>query len=164
MYAMMKHDNAKALTYFERAVKERPGYAAGWYNLGYIHFQQENYPEALGNFRQASKLDTTDMKALSNLAMCYHKTGSLDSAVLTNGLIIRRKPDIVIPYINNASFYLARHDSVNAVNWLEKAVVVKPDNPRVTAVLSRYFAGKGDQTKAAYYKELHNRATGKQQE
>ncbi len=162
MYTMMKNDNEKALEYFSRTVKEKPTYAAGWYNLGYIHFQKEDFPQALDNFRKAATLDSTDLKTMSNLAMCYNKTGQVDSAVLTNEKIIRSKPNVVIPYLNNASFYLARQDSVNAVIWLEKAAVVKPDNIKVSAVLARYFAGKGNKEKADHYRELYNKAQGKQ--
>lgn len=162
MYTMMKNDNEKALSYFERTVKEKPTFAAGWYNLGYIHFQREDFPQALDNFRKAASLDSTDLKTMSNLAMCYNKTGQVDSAVSTNEKIIRSKPNVVMPYLNNASFYLARQDSVNAVIWLEKAAVVKPENSKVTAVLARYFAGKGNKEKADHYHELYNQAQGKQ--
>ena len=162
MYTMMKNDNEKALEYFARTVKEKPTFAAGWYNLGYIHFQKEDFPQALDNFRKAAALDTTDLKTLSNLAMCYNKTGQIDSAVGTNEKIIKSRPKVVIPYLNNASFYLARQDSANAILWLEKAAVVKPDNLKVVAVLARYFAGKGNKEKAGYYRELYNKAQGKQ--
>jgi Tfp pilus assembly protein PilF len=161
MYTMMKNDNEKAMQYFSRAVKEKPTYAAGWYNLGYIYFQKEDYGNALDNFRKAASIDTTDLKTLSNLATCYNKTGQIDSAVITNERIIKNKPKILMPYVSNASFYLARQDSVNAVIWLEKAAVIKPDNTKVTAVLTRYFEGKGDKAKADHYRELYNKAQGK---
>lgn len=161
MYTMMKNDNEKAMQYFSRAVKEKPTYAAGWYNLGYIYFQKEDFGNALDNFRRAAAIDTTDLKTLSNLATCYHKTDQIDSAVITNERIIQNKPNVLMPYVSNASFYLARQDSANAVIWLEKAAVIKPDNTKVTAVLTRYFEGKGDKAKAGYYRELYNKAQGK---
>jgi Tfp pilus assembly protein PilF len=161
MYTMMKNDNEKAMQYFSRAVKEKPTYAAGWYNLGYIYFQKEDFGNALDNFRRAAAIDTTDLKTLSNLANCYNKTGQIDSAVITNERIIKNKPNVLMPYVSNASFYLARQDSANAVIWLEKAAVIKPDNTKVTAVLTRYFEGKGDKAKAGYYRELYNKAQGK---
>jgi protein O-mannosyl-transferase len=162
MYTMMKNDNEKAMQYFSRAVKEKPTYAAGWYNLGYIYFQKEDFGNALDNFRRAAAIDTTDLKTLSNLATCYNKTGQIDSAVITNERIIKNKPNVLMPYVSNASFYLARQDSANAVIWLEKAAVVKPDNTKVTAMLARYFAGKGNKEKADHYLSLYNNAqTGK---
>ncbi|MEI6060473.1 MAG: tetratricopeptide repeat protein [Bacteroidota bacterium] len=163
MYAMMKNDNDKALEYFTRTVKEKPTFAAGWYNLGYTNFQKQDFPNALNDFRKAASLDSNDLKTLSNLATCYHKTGQLDSAVYTNEKIIRHKPDIVLPYINNASFYLAHQDSVNAVIWLEKAAKLKPDNAKVTGVLARYFARKGDTLKAEHYRQLNEQAKAKQE-
>lgn len=158
MYIMAKNEPDKALGYFNRTVKEKPTYAAGWYNLGYIYFQKQDYQKALENFRAASLLDTTDLKALANLASCYNKTGQIDSAVITNERIIKSKPKVVMPYVNNASYYLARQDSVNAVFWLEKAAAVKPDNKKVTAVLARYFSGKGNKEKAAFYRDLYEKA------
>lgn len=69
---------------------------------------------------------------------------------------------MVLPYINNASFYLARQDSVNAIKWLEKAAVVKPDNRKVTGVLARYYAGKGNKEKAAHYQKMFDSAQANQ--
>ena len=161
MYTMMKNDNEKALEYFNRAVKEKPGYAAGWYNLGYIYFQKGDFADALTNFRKSSHLDTADLKTLSNLAACYHKTGQIDSAVITNSQIIKQKPEVILPYINNAAYYLSVKDSANAITWLEKAAVVKPDNIKVTGVLSRYFARKGDKEKANHYHQLYEKAKAK---
>ena len=162
MYTMMKNDNEKALEYFSRTIKEKPTFAAGWYNVGYIYFQKEDFSLALENFRKAASMDSTDLKTLSNLAMCYSKTGQLDSAVSTNEKIIAVRPKVVIPYINNASFYLARQDSANAIIWLEKAAILKPDNIKVVGVLARYFASKGNKEKADYYRDLYTKAQGKQ--
>lgn len=161
MYTMMKNDNEKALLYFSRAVEEKPTYAAGWYNLGYIYFQKEDFGNALANFRKAASIDTADLKTLSNLAMCYNRTGMIDSAVITNERIIKSNPNIIVPYVSNASYYLALQDSANAVIWLEKAAVVKPDNIKVTAMLARYFTGKGNKEKADHYLELYNKAQAK---
>ncbi len=161
MYVMMKNDTDKAMEYFNQTVVVKPTYAAGWYNLGYIYFQKNDIPNALSNFRKAATLDSTDVKTLSNLATCYNKTGQIDSAVITNAMIIRAQPNIALPYISNASYYLALNDSVNAIQWLEKAAVVRPDNSKVTAVLSKYFANKGDKQKAEHYRELYEKAQGK---
>jgi len=158
MYAMMKNDYDSALIYFKRTVKEKPTFAAGWYNLGYAYFQKEDFYQALSNFRKAAQLDTTNIKALSNLAMCYNKNGLIDSAIFTNNKIIRKMPNIEIPYLNNASFYLARRDSINAVLWLEKAADVNPNNTSVTTILSKYYAGKGNKEKADLYSSLNNNA------
>lgn len=162
IYTMMKNDNEKALEYFSRTVKEKPTFAAGWYNCGYIFFQKEDFAQALINFRKAASLDSTDLKTLSNLAMCYNRTGQIDSAVITNEKFIRSKPDVPMPYINNASFYLARQDSVNAVIWLEKAAVIAPDNRKVVGVLARYYVAKGNKEKAAYYQALFEKAKASQ--
>ena len=61
---------------------------------------------------------------------------------------------------NNASFYLSRQDSVNAMIWLEKAAVIKPDNTKVTGLLARYFARKGDKEKASHYRQLYEKVQG----
>jgi tetratricopeptide (TPR) repeat protein len=158
MYAMMKSDYDSALIYFKRAVKEKPTFAAGWYNLGYAYFQKEDFYQALYNFRKVAQLDTTNIKALSNLAMCYNKNGLIDSAIFTNNKIISKMPSIEIPYLNNASFYLARRDSINAILWLEKAAVINPNNTSVTTILSKYYAGKGNKEKADLYSSLNNKA------
>lgn len=155
---MMKNNTDKAIEYFGKAAEVRPGYAAAWYNLGYAYFQKQDAAKALEYFRRSVALDSTNLKAMSNLATCYHKTGNADSAIFTNERIINQRPGVVIPYVNNASIYLAQNDSVNAVKWLEKAAAVKPDNKRVTGILARYFSMKGDKQKAEFYQELFDKA------
>jgi cytochrome c-type biogenesis protein CcmH/NrfG len=163
MYAMMKNDYDKALSYFQKSTEAKATYAAAWFNLGYAYQQKDDFPKAIENYRKAVELDTMDAKAVSNLAFCLNKTGEMEEAVSLNKRIIRLRPQMELPYMNIAMYYYKQGDTANAIKSLEDLVRVKPGAKRATGLLNRYFSNTGDTVKAAYYRQLFEKAQDKQQ-
>jgi Flp pilus assembly protein TadD len=163
IYAMMRNDYDKALTYFQKSKEAKPEYAAAWFNLGYAYQQMDNFPLAIENYRKAVELDTMDVKAASNLAFCLNKSGQLEAAVDLNKRIIQLRPQMELPYMNIAMYYYKQGDTLNAIRSLEDLVRVKPEAKRATGLLSRYYTSSGDTIKAAYYRQLFEKAQGKYQ-
>lgn len=54
-----------------------------FYNLGVHAMQQDNWTEAIVNFKQAVEADSTQFDAIYNLALCYEKTGHVPQAKQT---------------------------------------------------------------------------------
>lgn len=57
--------------------------AKDFYNLGVHAIQEDNWTEAIVNFKQAIDLDNTMTEAIFNLAICYEKTGHTPQAIQT---------------------------------------------------------------------------------
>jgi protein O-mannosyl-transferase len=163
MYAMMKNDYDKALVYFQKSAEAKSTYAAAWFNIGYAYQQQNNLPKAIENYRKAIELDSMDVKAVSNLAFCLNKSGEMEAAVTLNKRIISIRPQMELPYMNIAMYYYKKGDTLNAVKSLEDLVRVKPEAKRATGLLNRYYTSIGDTVKATYYRQLFDKAQGKQQ-
>lgn len=62
----------EAIETFRRAVQERP-YAPSLYNIGNIHFLNEQFDEALGYYRQTVDLRPDDPEARLGLARTYYE-------------------------------------------------------------------------------------------
>jgi len=152
--SMMQQDYAKALVYFKKASDVRPKYAPAWFNTGYAHQQLNQYEEAIPCYWRAFGLDSTDVKALSNLGACYSKVDKVDSAVYVNKRILQIKPNMKLPYMNIVSYYMTHHDTVNAVPWLEKLDRIVPGDRRIASVLYRYYKGQGNKERTEYYKQV----------
>lgn len=54
-----------------------------FFTLGCLFMEQGNYPDAIGAFEKALKLDPTFTEAWNNLAVCYQSCGQEEKAVET---------------------------------------------------------------------------------
>ncbi|NVO20923.1 MAG: tetratricopeptide repeat protein [Bacteroidetes bacterium] len=151
---MMQQDYTKALEYFKKASDVRPKYAPAWFNMGYAHQQLEQFAEAIPCYRMAFALDTTDVKALSNLGACYSKVDKVDSAIYVNKQILKIRPKMKLPYLNIITYYMQHHDTVNAVPWLEQIDAIHPGDRRIASVLYMYYLGRRNKEKTEYYKQV----------
>jgi Flp pilus assembly protein TadD len=151
---MMQQDYSSALKYFMKASEVRPKYAPAWFNMGYAYQQLGQFAEAIPCYRKAFELDTTDVKALSNLGACYSKVDKVDSAIYVNKQILKIRPKMKLPYLNIISYYMQHKDTVNAVPWLEQIDAIHPGDVRIASVLYKYYKGKGDKEKTEYYKQI----------
>lgn len=57
--------------------------AADYYNLGFVHGEEENWDEAINYFRRAIELDPKLSDAIYNLAVCYERANLLPQAKST---------------------------------------------------------------------------------
>jgi protein O-mannosyl-transferase len=152
--SMMQKDYSQSLNYFKKASEMRPKYAPAWFNMGYAHQQLDQFAEAIPCYLKAFELDTTDVKALSNLGACYSKVDKVDSAIYVNKRILQIKPKMKLPYLNIIGYYMQHHDTVSAVPWLEQIDQIHPGDRRIASVLYKYYLGKRNKEKTEYYKQV----------
>ena len=71
----------KAMTYFQKTLKQYPAEAIVHYNLGMAYFKGEQYPAALASFQSAMQLDDK-FEPLSRfyLGLCYYQNGDNEKA------------------------------------------------------------------------------------
>ncbi len=73
-----RHGDAKAS--LVRALKLRPAYAEGHYNLGKVHYKLEDMDAALASYRRAHAIDPAYPGVRYNLAQVEREKGHLDAA------------------------------------------------------------------------------------
>ena len=79
LYSLNPADRVRAL----RDLGFEANRAVDFYNLGVQAMQDENFTEAIINFKQSIELDSGLTDAIYNLALCYEKTGHTPQAIQT---------------------------------------------------------------------------------
>ena len=96
----------------ERLIKEKPS-ATAHERLGFSQFKQRRFPQALASFRAALALDPNDTSALNGLGV-----------------------SLMTQYIQGDRANTALRDEALA-SW-RKSVQLRPDQPRIVDLISRY--------------------------
>lgn len=127
--AMNFHHQQVALTYRYRLEKE-------W---GDIYFQQANYVEAEKHYQQAYLANTSDFTLYKNIADTYYLRQDFTKAVYYNELGFKRSPyDYAWPLAISLS-YQAAGDGVKALESLNQAIKLAPNNPDLEALHQTYL-------------------------
>ncbi|MBI5541508.1 MAG: hypothetical protein HY951_15705, partial [Bacteroidia bacterium] len=136
------------------ALKWKPRYFDAIYNLAFSHEQLRHYKKAVYFYGWAVKVDPTYVNAWSNMANIYNDyLDKMDSAIIINQKIMKIIPNSDLPYVNIATYYLIKADSVNAMKYLELASEKTPSNNVVAGILFNYYQGK-DNVKAEKYRNI----------
>lgn len=144
----------KANINFRKALKWKPRYFDAIYNLAFSHEQLRHYKKAVYFYGWAVKVDPTYVNAWSNMANIYNDyLGNMDSAIIVNQKIMKIIPNSDLPYVNIATYYLMKADSMNAMKYLEMASKKVPSNNVVAGILYNYYQGK-DSVKAEKYRNI----------
>lgn len=96
VYLLHLDETGKAISYFERAVKEDPLYSEAYNNLGYGHEKLGNFEKAISFYRKAlsNPLYPTAEKAFINMGNSYYALGNFDAALQSYKEAIKRSPHL----------------------------------------------------------------------
>jgi tetratricopeptide (TPR) repeat protein len=71
----------KALTLYQRALKLKPGWDEGWWNLGSIAYDLDRYAECAPAFRRLAALKADSAPAWTMSGLCEYKLHRYDAAI-----------------------------------------------------------------------------------
>ena len=127
----------EAVRWFRRALKERPDYAEGHYNLGKVHGKLGNPSEAERCYLRARQLDPQKAEVANNLAALYSRQGRYRDALPFLGEARAALPDDETVAINSAVALLAISGPDAAIHELSAFVQSHPEAPAAHAELGR---------------------------
>lgn len=79
--ATKNKDYAKAVEYFEKAVKEDPEFAFAWDNLGVNYRRLDNYDKAIEAYNKSLSVDPYGLMPLQNIAVAYQYKKEYQKAI-----------------------------------------------------------------------------------
>ncbi len=145
MAYQMLDDRKRAETYLRRAIElsskiELPDV----YNaLGYLYAEQGiNLDEAAALVRRALKSSPTSGAYLDSLGLIYFKQGKLDAAIEKLELAIHYLPDTPIVFLHLADAYRQKGLKKKALQALEQAIQLEPDNVELRQKFDAFKAGR----------------------
>jgi predicted Zn-dependent protease len=69
------------LRYYEEALRLRPAWTDGWWNVGSIHYEREEFAAARDALKKLVALDPKAVPAFALLGICEYKTGEYEAAL-----------------------------------------------------------------------------------
>jgi tetratricopeptide (TPR) repeat protein len=161
---MAKHGNLEpALAEFDRVLRADPQSSAAWLAKGKVLSLKRETTGALRAFQNAAQFDTTSFEAHYNAGMMMLSDPSQDPAVAVQFLVrayehrgdsaavagLRETLMKLSIQDSNAYYTLAmsdalRHDLEPALEWIERALKLKPDYGDALFLKGRILQEKGD--------------------
>jgi len=144
-------DYADADKWFSAIVVETPEDADAWYLLGRTKFSESNFVDAISNFEHALTLRSKYVEAENNIGLAWRELNHLDKAQAAFQTAIDWQgsaPADAQPFLNLGAMFADQHEFDKALPFLNKAVTLSPDNPRIHEVLGQVYAAQQDLPKA----------------
>jgi type IV pilus assembly protein PilF len=128
IYLQHYDDTAKAIDFFQKAVKADPDYSEAYNNLGYAHEKLGRFDAAVPFYKKAvaNLFYASPEKAFSNMGRAYYRMGRYDDAAAAYKEAARRAPTLYIPYLGLALCYNAQGKYGDASAAMSHAISLNP--------------------------------------
>ncbi len=141
-------DYEKALSYFEKAVKEYPRYADAYFCIGYCNDELGRYTKAIDAYKQTIRINPDDAEAHSNLGVVYGKLGRHTKAIDAYKQAIRINPDYAEAHFVLGMTYGELGRYTEAIAAGKQAIRINPDYVEAHFGLGLTYLILGDKSSA----------------
>ena len=121
-------DFEKSLDFLNRAIAQKPDYAAAFENLSYTYFQKGDYQAAMAAAKRATELNPQSALAHFNYATAAYKASLYLQAYRAGKKAIELEPQNAYFYNDVAIFARSVGNTDEAILLCEKAITLAPDN------------------------------------
>ena len=131
---------AEALEHFQKAVDIMPNNLNARLNLGRALADQGRFQEALIHFQAATKMAPNHAPSQLDVANVYLELGNLEAAKLAYEGVLRLDPQMVQARLGLAETLAQQQRYQQALDELNRALQLAPDDPLVKATLALFLA------------------------
>lgn len=117
---------------------------------GFVHFQKQEYDQAIASYQKAIKLEPKAAAAYNMLGMAYRfkfqqlRNPELQAQELAAfSKAVELDPKYWVAMINLGTTYYYRGEKVKAAPWFKKALALNPDHPEKTQIEKMIAEGEG---------------------
>jgi tetratricopeptide (TPR) repeat protein len=153
VYLFIGKNYDSAVYFLQKAIQLDSTMQPAWVNLGMAYREKKEFDKAIGCYEHILRVNPGQIKAVFALANVYNDMGQFDRAVQMNEDIMKKFPDLEMPYINIGNYHMLRRDTATAVSYWEKAAAIRPSF-ELCVQLNGLYLKKGDRQKADYYYDL----------
>lgn len=128
IYLLKLEDYARAMEYFQRALKVDKNFPEASNNLGFTYEKTGKYGEAVAAYKTAiaNPFYRNTERAFNNLGRAYYRMKSYDDALAAYREAVKRSSEFHLPYYGLALGYNALGRYGEAATALKKAVELDP--------------------------------------
>jgi tetratricopeptide (TPR) repeat protein len=153
VYLFIGKNYDSAVYFLQKAIALDSSLQPAWVNLGMAYREKKEYEKAIDCYEHILRVNPSQIKAIFALANVYNDMGDFDRAVRMNEDMMKKYPNLEMPYVNIGNYHMLRKDTVNAVAYWEKAVAIRPSFELCVQLNSLYLIRR-DRAKADYYYDL----------
>lgn len=144
---VLLNDYPDAIKWMRQAIDADPKNEAAWYGLGRCYYSQSSFSDAMQSFQYALKLDPTDIRAQTNLALSLemlNEPAKADAEYRRAIALAKTDPHSdQWPYLDYGSFLLEQGKAAEAIPLLEKATAIAPQCADCHGKLGRALESAG---------------------
>lgn len=128
IYLLYFDDTAKAVDFFEKAVKADPNYSEAYNNLGFAYEKLGQFDKAIPFYKKAvaNLLYSTPEKAYISMGNSYYRLGKYEDAISSYKNAVNRAPELSLPYMRMALCYNAMGRYGDASTAMTYAIKLDP--------------------------------------
>ncbi len=141
----------KAQIYAAQAIALDPKSIISHFILGNIYYQQKLFDTAVEELEQVAALEPENVSAVYLLARSYAIKGDIDSAAKNYKKVIELYPSNISAYLELADINIDHERYAEAIDLLEKVLLLNPEEGGVFLTLASIYEFQGDSQKAKEY-------------
>ncbi len=103
------------------------------------YFKNDDYQNALSCFKEALIGDEDNPNIVNNIALCEMHTGKFEEAQMNFLKAISMDSSLPQPYLNLAELYFSQKEFLKAIELLQNASSILPDNIAILHYLARIY-------------------------
>ncbi len=147
-------DTAKQKEYLDKLVALHPNEERAHFNLGGYHFGQQDYPQAIAEYKKATELNPNFSNAHNLLGYAYRQNGDYASAEQAFKKYIELIPNDPNPYDSYAELLLKMGRYDESIAQYRKALSIQPNfvNSHFAIAAALAYQGKHDEALAELQK------------
>ena len=138
------HQYDVAIEYYQQALKIKPDFAKGYYNIGIALLHQGQLDAAINSYKQVLKIMPTFAGAHNNIGNAQKEKGDLQAAINSYKNAILAKPDYAEAYYNMGIAQQDKGDLKAAINSYKKALKIMPNHAVAYNNMGNAQKEKGD--------------------
>ena len=142
-YYLELGQDAKARTYFERAMRIEPNYADGQYNIGVLLESEGQLAGAVERYRRAVQLQPGHVQAHNNLGNVLLSQGKREEALRHYRRVLQISPDFAEAHNNMGNVLQSNGETHEAMTHYRQALQIKPDYPEAHNNLGNVLSSQG---------------------
>lgn len=145
--------NKEDVKYYEQKLKSptKDTTALKYYTKGYNEFHNENYEEAIKNYKKAIQIDSNYTDAIDNCALSFRKLNKLDDAEFYYKLSLKKLPNNVLAIHNLGLVYMFKNDFKSAKITFKKLLKTNPKYGDGLYSLSEVYLREKNNDSAIFY-------------
>ncbi|MCX6247534.1 MAG: tetratricopeptide repeat protein [Bacteroidetes bacterium] len=150
MYIKFTPKPDSGIVFLRKAIALQPGLQPAWVNMAMVYRKTNKLDSAILCYQKVLQINPGELNAVFKMADCYYEKRDIRMAMKLNQDVMKKYPNLDVPYFNIGYYYIMHGDTTTAINYWEQAANRNPTY-EVCTNLSMMYRARGNMQKSNYY-------------